>query len=304
MSFNNSILLTPNQLDQWNRNGFLAIERVTSDDDISLIRKLIENLFNTKAGFSEGAHFNLVGKDADLDSTGFPQIVGPRHYAGELRNTEFFANASALAKQLLGPDVRYIGDHTLAKPAKNGPATPWHQDEAFHSPDFDYNEVSFWLPLQEVNQVNGCMEFIAGTHKSDMLPHRPFMNDTSTHGLECYEGFDLKDAIPCPLQPGSCTIHTGRTLHGAGPNLSDSVRYAYVVVFGIPPQPAKVPKVFPWHQDKETDRQKRMRAWMKKGGLFIATWRFFKVANPKDFPAIVAKLRLQITRFLMLWGKK
>ena len=183
MSFNNSILLTPNQLDQWNRNGFLAIERVTSDDDISLIRKLIENLFNTKAGFSEGAHFNLVGKDADLDSTGFPQIVGPRHYAGELRNTEFFANASALAKQLLGPDVRYIGDHTLAKPAKNGPATPWHQD-------------------------------------------------------------------------------------------------------------------------KETDRQKRMRAWMKKGGLFIATWRFFKEANPKDFPAIVAKLRLQITRFLMLWGKK
>jgi hypothetical protein len=297
-------MLDREQIHRWNRDGFLTIDRVTSNDDVALIRKLIENLFKTNAGFSEGALFNLVGKDEDLDSTGFPQIVGPRHYAAELRNTEFFANASAIAKQLLGTNVRFMGDHTLAKPAINGPATPWHQDEAFHSPDFDYNEISFWLPLQEVNQENGCMEFIAGTHKSKMLPHRPFMNDRNTHGLECYEGFDPKDAIPCPLRLGSCTIHTGRTLHGAGPNLSNTVRYAYVVVFGIPPQSAKNPKFFPWHIDHETDRNKRMRAWMKNGGFFVAIWRFLKESSFKDVQLAVAKLRLKIAQFLSLFSHK
>ena len=43
------------------------------------------------------------------------------------------------------------------KPARIGEATPWHQDEAFQDPMFDYREVSFWLALQPVDEANSCM---------------------------------------------------------------------------------------------------------------------------------------------------
>ena len=39
------------------------------------------------------------------------------------------------------------------------------------------------------------------------------------------------DGIPQPLKAGGCTIHTGRTLHYAGANLTDAPRRAYIVNF-------------------------------------------------------------------------
>jgi hypothetical protein len=298
-------LLTPEQLEQWHRDGYLALDRVTSPEDVAGIRATIQNLFQTKAGFNEGAQFNLVGKDdGDPNAPNISQIVGPRHYAAQLRKTEFFRNASALALQLLGPDGRYLGDHTLDKPALVGPATPWHQDEAFRNPEFDYNELSVWMPLQAVNDLNGCMQFIPGTNHGDILPHRSFMNDKRIHSLECYEGFDPGSAVVCPLPAGGCTIHSGHTLHSAGPNRSEASRYAYVLVFGIPPVPAKKPRSFPWLDGKSTGRLERMRGWMRRGGLFIATWRFFREANFRDLGSVIAKLRMQATTFRKLWRKK
>jgi len=297
-------VLTAEQLERWRKFGYLSLEKVTSPSDVAKIRELIENLFRTKAGFKEGAQFNLVGKEGDPDAPAIAQIVGPRHYAGMLRKTEFFANASALARQLLGPEVRYVGDHTLAKPPKIGPATPWHQDVAFRNPEFEYNELSIWMPLQAVDRVNGCMEFISGTNRGEILPHRSAGNDNSMHALECYEGFDPATSVVCPLPAGGCTIHSGRTLHAAGPNRSNDTRYAYVLVFGIPAVPAKNPQSFPWLAGKDTGRLQRMRDWMRRGGLFIAAWRFFREADMRDFRAVFIKLRGQASTFTSLWRKK
>ncbi len=304
MSDHLSFILCELQLEQWKRDGFVSLEQVTSGEDVATIRGLIEKLFETKAGFNEGAQFNLVGKDDDSGAPGIAQIVGPRHYAGQLRKTKFFQNASVLARQLLGPNGRYLGDHTLCKPARIGPATPWHQDEAFRNPEFDYNELSIWMPLQPVAEVNGCMEFIPGSNRGDILPHRSFMNDASIHSLECFEGFDPRTAVACPLPAGGCTIHSGRTLHGARPNLSDQPRYAYVLVFGIPPVAASVPRQFSWLREKQTGRLQRMRGWMRRGGLFIAAWRFFREANLRDIATVGAKLRMQMTTFFALWRKR
>jgi hypothetical protein len=39
------------------------------------------------------------------------------------------------------------------------------------------------------------------------------------------------DGVPQPLKSGGCTIHTGRTLHYTGGNLTDLPRRAYIVNF-------------------------------------------------------------------------
>jgi len=284
-------ILTAQERAYFEENGFLRLESFASPEDVAEIRAVVKALFEKKAGFAEGAHFNFAGHDDDSEDASLPQIIGPHNFARHLQKTQFFKNASTLAEELLGPEVRFGNDHTLMKPAVNGPATPWHQDEAFRNPSYDYNEISIWMPLQDVNQVNGCMEFIPGTHLREILPHRSLNDDPKVHVLECNEGYNLADRVVCDLPAGGCTIHTGRTLHGAGPNRSNGPRYAYVLNFAVPPVPAKTPRSFPWLEGKSTARQQRMKEWLWRGGLFIETWRTLRNTEWRDYGKLAANMK-------------
>jgi hypothetical protein len=278
------------QLAEFRERGFLAMDRLASEADVRYIRAVIERLFHRRAGYDEGAHFNFAGDDDDPAAPQFPQILVPCNYEEGLRKTALFGQAFGIARQILGGQAHFVGDHTLNKPALNGPETPWHQDEAFRDPKFDYDEISIWVPLQAVGETNGCMQYIPGTHRAELLPHRSPNGDRRAHALECCEGFDPRDAISCPLPAGGCTIHTGRTLHATGPNHSSMPRLVYVLNFAIPPRPAAKPRDFPWLAEKETARLDRNRAWMRRGGIFVKTWRLIKRTEPKDYGRMVSRM--------------
>jgi ectoine hydroxylase-related dioxygenase (phytanoyl-CoA dioxygenase family) len=197
----------------------------------------------------------------------------PRVYAPKLQQTEFFRAAESLARQLLGPEVRFKADISLMKPAHFGEATPWHQDEAFQDPAFEYQELSFWLALQPVDDSNGCMAYIPCSHRGEVVTHRFPHGDARIHALDCGEGLDVRDAVSCPLPTGGCVIHTQRTIHGAGPNVSDRERMAYVLIFDLVPVLAREPRVFPWREKHQTARAQRELAWRRRGGLLVHLWR-------------------------------
>jgi len=287
-----SQLLTEAQVVSFKQLGYLALDRITSDEDAAAIRAVLEELFARKAGHDQGAYFNFAGDEKDQKAPILPQIMAPLNFAGQLKKSQFRHNATLLAQQILGPEARFHTDHTLMKPPIEGPPTPWHQDEAFKDPKFECDEISIWMPLQPVNDVNGCMMFIPGTNRVELLPHRTPGNDPKVHALECYEGFDPATAVACPLPAGGCTIHHGRTVHGAGPNRSGAPRYAYVLIFQTLHRPAKAPRSFPWMEGKATGRMERRQKWMKKGGRFIARWRWLRDTEPRDYKRaflIVAK---------------
>ena len=285
--------LSEEQVAQFKESGYLALDSVTSPEDVAEIRSVLEQLFAQKAGHEQGAYFNFVGDEKKKDAPVFPQIVAPTNFAAALRKSEFRRNATAIARQILGPESRFHIDHTLMKPGMGGAATSWHQDEAFKDPKFDYTEISIWMPLQPVDEVNGCMQFVPGTHKRGVLPHRTPGNDPGVHALECYDGWDKSEVVSCPLPAGGCTIHYGRTLHGAGGNNSDAPRYAYVLIFQLPPEPAKTPKSFPWLQGKSTERMARQKAWLQRGGKWVNLWRMVRDREWRDWKRTFAK-----------WGRK
>ncbi len=261
------------ELASFRENGFLVIDRITSDHDVAFIRREVEALFARGAGYGEGALFDFAGTDADEANAKLPQLLGPHRYAPALLRSEFVRNAQAVARQILGPDVRLTQDHAIMKPPEIGGVTPWHQDEAFGDPALDYNEISFWLALQPVDDSNGCMRFVPGSHLWQVLPHAPADGDARVHALDCSGAFDPSLAVSCPLRQGGCTMHTTRTVHGAGPNHSAAPRWAYVVVFGVPPRPAAAARARPWLAHRDTARMRRRRAWLLRGGIFVAAWR-------------------------------
>lgn len=217
--------------------------------------------------------FDAMGVDDGSTPARFPQILHPRNFAPELIDTPWFRTAHAIAEQLLGPGVRFKADISLMKPARIGEATPWHQDEAFQDPSMEYNEISFWLALQPVDENNSCMAYIPGSHKGPVLPHGFPGGDARIHALECVSGFDAKDAVLCPLPAGGCVIHNQRVVHGAPPNIADRDRLAYVLIFDTVPVPARQPRNFPWRAHHRTARAERELAWRRQGGLLVHLWR-------------------------------
>ena len=272
--------LTSTQILQFQTDGFVSLPCIAPPDDVDEIRQVITTMHKKRTGFREGAQFNLIGTDHGAGPV-ISQILSPHLYAKRLRRSLFFNNAFALARQLLGPNAQFSFDHALIKPPHTGAATPWHQDEAFRDPSYNYNEISIWMPLQPVNLENGCMEFIPGSHRSEVLPHRSPQGNLSSHALECAADIDFIQAVACPLRAGGCTIHTPRTLHGTGPNLSDAPRLAYVLGFNTPRQRLTVPRDFPWLSEKQETRAQREQKWRRRGGTLVLKWRDLQRRHPR-----------------------
>lgn len=259
-AYSPTVTLTEEQISAFHRDGFLAVESLTTAEEIETLREVYDDLFRRRAGRAEGNQFDLAGADEEGAQESLPQILGPRNYAPALANTLYEANALAISRQLLGDDAVFTGDHAIFKPAGTGAATPWHQDEAYWNPELDYQSLSVWMPLQEATLENGCMQFIPGSHKLDILRHRSIGGDVRIHGLELDQDTDLSTAVACPLPAGGATFHLARTLHFTGPNRSQVPRRAYILGFGLPAKKRAEPRRFPWNEIKHTAREERSKA--------------------------------------------
>jgi ectoine hydroxylase-related dioxygenase (phytanoyl-CoA dioxygenase family) len=260
MAIEPTISISPQQIEFFHRNGYLAIEAITTPEELIVLRDAYDRIFARRAGREEGNQFDLAGTDEEEAEAALPQILGPSKYAPELKETLLRANAFAISKQLLGQETKEMGEHAILKPAHCGAPTPWHQDEAYWGANLDYCSLSVWVPLQEATLENGCMQFIPGTHLWEVKPHHTINHDPRIHGLEIDELPDVSKAAICPLPAGGATFHLSRTLHHTAPNTSSQPRRAYIVGFGLPPKPRSVPRDFYWNTGKKTPREARALA--------------------------------------------
>nr|CAA9288601.1 hypothetical protein AVDCRST_MAG63-4199 [uncultured Armatimonadetes bacterium] len=260
-----TIVLTEEQITAYHRDGFLAIPAITTPEEVEWLRGVYDRLFAQRAGREDGNQFDLGGTDEEGKEAALPQILDPKRYAPELAEGLFRVNALAVARQLLGPHAEARGEHAIFKPAGTGAPTPWHQDEAYWDPTLEYNSISIWIPLQEATLENGCMQFVPGSHRNEVLPHHSIGHDPRVHGLEV-DAAETRGAVACPLPPGGATIHHNRTLHYAGPNTSSIPRRAYILGFGLASRKRDTPRRFPWNEIKQTARDARAREARVKSG--------------------------------------
>ncbi|MDR8392794.1 phytanoyl-CoA dioxygenase family protein [Aliifodinibius sp. S!AR15-10] len=253
-------ILLDKQIDTFHRQGFLAIEQLTTTGEVSRIRDIFDKLFNEQAGRDDGDQFDLLGTGDDEKPESLPQIMYPAKYAPELNDTLLRQNTSIALSQLFGQQVEASFFHAINKPANHGAETPWHQDAAYWNPAQKHNKISVWVPLQDVTVENGCMQFIPNSHNLDILPHRNINDDPRVHGLELIpeEQDKIKEqAVPCPLPAGGATFHNGYTLHYAGPNQTANPRRAIILEAELPPVDRKKPLQFPWLDKREQARKQQ-----------------------------------------------
>lgn len=236
--------LTQEDRADYARDGFLAIDQVTTPAEVEALRAIYDRLFEEPGLVPDADRFELVG-DPD-QAPQLPQVTNPERYAPELLATQAFASAQEIARSLLGDEAVSAGMHAIRKPAGSSAETPWHQDEAYWDPAMDHHALSIWIPLQPVDQANGCMQFIPGSHRSGITAHE--LVNPNAHGLRLTEEPDQEAVVVCALPAGGATVHDSKTVHYTGPNRSAEPRRALIIAFSAPSTPLTTPRKAPWQR--------------------------------------------------------
>ena len=119
---------------------------------------------------------------------------------------------------MLGEDVVCKTVEYFNKPPKIGKPTPPHQDGYYFMLD-PQQAVTMWLALEKVDEENGCVKYVKGSHLKGMRAHgRTTTLGFSQQIVDFGTEEDMKNEIAFPANPGDLLVHHSLTIHRAGAN--------------------------------------------------------------------------------------
>ncbi|HEV8270751.1 MAG TPA: phytanoyl-CoA dioxygenase family protein [Chitinophagaceae bacterium] len=223
--------LSGEQVDFFNTNGFLSGIKLLEEKQIEIIRNELAQIADPK---HEG--HELFYEFHSNESTDPFTILF--HALGEWRITEGLHDVLwnprflVAASQLLGNvPVRFWHDQIFWKPPKKGGVVAWHQDYSYWTRTKPVAHLTCWCGLDDSTKENGCLQYIAGSHRWGLLPKTVLAGDIA--GIKAYLNDEQKKQFEHPLyaevKAGEAIFHHSLTLHGSGENKSDKPRRAFVI---------------------------------------------------------------------------
>ena len=138
---------------------------------------------------------------------------------------------TALAAALLGEKVISMGPEWFNKPPGTSKQTPPHQDNYYFCLKPPH-VVTIWMALDVVDDENGCLRYVRGSHLVPIRPHNRSSILGFSQGITDYGPADEEREVRIHLQPGDVVAHHGNTIHRADANTSKSRnRRAFAMVF-------------------------------------------------------------------------
>lgn len=137
---------------------------------------------------------------------------------------------TGLASTLLDDAVVPQQAEVFAKAPLIGKPTPPHQDGNYFR--LVPNEaLTFWLPIDSVDEGNGCVRYVRGSHLCGMRRHELSNVFGFSLGITDYGSEDEKKEVAVCVEPGDAIIHHGMTIHRTDANPSDRLRRAIGLVY-------------------------------------------------------------------------
>ena len=221
--------LTDQQIDDFDRQGYLAGVKVLSDLQIETLREELTELMKE----SHPAHHLFyefhTNEAQDHTTTLF-------HALGAWRATSGFhdilwnpAIAMAMSQLLRGP-IRLWHDQLFCKPAKHGGVVAWHQDYSYWTRTLPIAHLTCWIGLDDSTRENGCLYYVPGSHRWNLLPRTGLTGDMDEIKtvLTPEQKQDFQP-VPIELKRGECSFHHPLMVHGSYANYSDKPRRATLV---------------------------------------------------------------------------
>lgn len=221
--------LNDDQVAFYRENGYLAGVRLLSDEQIDALRDEVMALVDPDhPGNSLLYEFNS-NESADPDKILF-HALGAWRISEGLHDVLWHPAFTVAASQLLGGAVRFWHDQIFYKPARHGGVVLWHQDYSYWTRTQPMAHLSCWIGLDDSTRENGCVNYVPGSHKWNLLPRIEFANDMDAIlGALTPEQQKQFKPVPIELKQGECSFHHPLMVHGSYENRTDMSRRSVVL---------------------------------------------------------------------------
>jgi len=222
--------LTKEQLAFFHEHGYLSGIRIVDDRQVETLREELAQL-------TDPAHEgNELFYEYHSNESGNPETV-LFHALGAWRITPGFHDLlwnpafTVPASQLLGGAVRFWHDQLFCKPAHHGGVVAWHQDYSYWTRTQPLAHLTCWIGLDDSTRENGCLQYVAGSHRWPDLPITGLAGDMDAIRAVLTEEQrnQFEQPVAVELKKGEASFHHPRLVHGSFANYSDQSRRATVI---------------------------------------------------------------------------
>ncbi|KAK2434292.1 phytanoyl-CoA dioxygenase (PhyH) family protein [Trifolium repens] len=248
-------MLSSDQLQSFNSQGYLVIESFASEDQIQSMINRMEQLVDEFDPSSTASIFSTKNQQKLTDDYFFESAERISFFFeekafgddGKLKQPKQFSlnkvghalheiepafkkfSSSEKASSLMSSlgykrPVIMQSMYIFKQPGIGGEVVP-HQDNSFI-----YTEpqtcTGLWLALEDATILNGCLWAIPGSHKNGLL--RRFVRDENGVKFDRPSpSYDQKDFVPIEVKAGSLVVIHGDLIHQSFENQSTKSRHAY-----------------------------------------------------------------------------
>ena len=212
--------LTPDQIDQFNDDGFFILRNVFAKNVITNLVAELDPIEKTQQ--------DAIREDPNhYLRDGLETITFTKHLVSQSPMLRAFACNEVfkgICRDLIGPHARLYWDQSVYKKSGKPKEFPWHQDNGytFVKPQ---QYITCWVPLVDVDEENGCPWIAKGMHKLGTYEHW-----ATPIGLKCVD--NPANALAVPAKAGDVVVFSSLTPHRTGPNLKQGTeRKAYILQY-------------------------------------------------------------------------
>ena len=211
------------------QNGYLAGIKVLNDDQLKFLRNDLDLLMS--AEFTADPRFYEYNSNESTDeSKTLVHALGAWRVSKGFHDLIFHQKFAAVAAKLLGGPVRFWHDQLFVKPARDGAVVAWHQDYSYWTRTKPVAHLTCWIGLDDSTTENGCLQYVPGSHRWDLLPRTDLANDMgAVLAVLTDEQRKAFDPVAIELKAGEASFHHPMMLHGSYENQSDRTRRAAVI---------------------------------------------------------------------------
>ncbi|HEX7851921.1 MAG TPA: phytanoyl-CoA dioxygenase family protein [Sphingomonas sp.] len=213
--------LARDEVEAFDRDGFIVVRSAFTRAELAEVEAAIdpiEQAYERYVSEQQGGNFRLTSSGT---------ITFTAHLVTRSTALRAFAAHPVirdLCHDLAGDRMRLYWDQSVYKKTGKKQEFPWHQDNGYTFIE-PQQYLTFWIPLVDVDEENGCPWIARGLHKLGTLDHW-----LTPIGLKCLE--DADDAVAAPAAAGDIILFSSLAPHRTGPNLKDgTVRKAYILQY-------------------------------------------------------------------------
>lgn len=233
-------ILTDQQWQQYDRDGYIVLGKLMTDEVLESLRNRIDEIMLGKAKTNYDRMLMQLDSETGKYEEAGAMSRGHKGSTLNYRKIQDLEFDPLFLQFMQMPIFKHICEHVygpktpitaframfMNKPAHKGTFLPWHQDRwTMLTPD---PLVTIWAALDPATKQNGCVQIIPGSHHTLINPEHSsgFLTPELTE-----QHIDKNKIVYLELEPGEVALLHNWTLHGSDVNRSDISRRAFSICY-------------------------------------------------------------------------